>query len=89
MRDTRGAQLKYFKHMKIYVGLLESSAMFLMGLFVFFSRPQIGHLYLFDDVELKVPHGKCKIVSKLAIFLKRDKSCPFSKSLVHHSLYQI
>lgn len=58
VRDTRGAQLKYFKHMKIYVGLLESSAMFLMGLFVFFSRPQIGHIYLFDNVELKVPHGK-------------------------------
>jgi len=58
LRDTRGAQLKYFKHMKIYVGLLESSAMFLLGIFVFFSRPQIGHLYIFEDVDLKVPHGK-------------------------------
>ena len=53
IRGSQGVNLKMFKQMKIYDGLMESAYMFLIQLVVLGNQPPIGDF-------LGIPYGKCK-----------------------------
>ena len=59
MQGSTGVNMKMFKYLKTFDGLLESSWMFFIQLVVIFTRAPLGDKFPFD--KLGIPNGQCKI----------------------------